>query len=162
LAEWGWSLFLAWRVAGLPAKEGWVLDAQGMIGNDETVRRLAPIIRAWPGEGGHARAVRGLDVLAAIGTDVALMHLHGIAQKAGRRRLRSRAGGKIAEVAASLALPAEQLADRLVPDLGLEADGRTGLDYGRRRFVVGFDEQLRPYVADEDGTRRKDLPKPGA
>src|SRR5690606_22716523 len=44
----------------------------------------------------------------------------------------------------------------------LEADGRTVLDYGRRRFVVGFDEQLRPYVADEDGTRRKDLPKPGA
>lgn len=162
LAEWGWSLFLAWQEAGLPAKHGWVLDAQGMIGNDETVRRLAPIIRAWPDEGGHARAVRALDVLAAIGTNVALMHLHGLAQKAGSRGLRNRAGEKIAEVAAGLGLTSEQLADRLVPDLGLEPDGRTVLDYGRRRFVVGFDEQLRPYVCDEDGTRRKDLPKPGA
>jgi len=44
-------------------------------------RRLTPMIRAWPGESAHARAVIGLDVLAAIGSDVALMHLHGIAQK---------------------------------------------------------------------------------
>jgi hypothetical protein len=28
--------------------------------------------------------------------------------------------------------------------------------------VVGFDEQLKPYVADTDGKRRKELPKPGA
>jgi hypothetical protein len=27
---------------------------------------------------------------------------------------------------------------------------------------VGFDEQLRPFVLDSDGTRRKDLPAPGA
>jgi len=162
LAEWGWSLFLAWQAAGLPAKEGWVLDAQGMIGTDETVRRLAPIIRAWPGEGGHARAVKALDVLVAIGTDVALLNLHGIAQKAKFKGLKDRAGEKIAEVAADRGLTPDQLADRLVPDLGLEPDGRTVLDYGPRRFVVGFDEQLRPYVADEDGTRRKDLPKPAS
>ncbi|MCP9948566.1 DUF4132 domain-containing protein [Actinomadura madurae] len=36
------------------------------------------------------------------------------------------------------------------------------LDYGQRRFVVGFDEQLRPFVSDESGKRRKALPKPGA
>ena len=162
LAEWGWSLFLAWQAAGLPAKEGWVLDAQGLIGTDETVRRLAPIIRAWPGEGGHARAAKALDVLAAIGSDIALMTLHSFAQKAKHRSLRERATEKIAEIAANRGLTPQELADRLVPDLGLEPDGTTVLDYGRRRFIVGFDEQLRPYVADEDGTRRKDLPKPGA
>ncbi|MCQ0018518.1 DUF4132 domain-containing protein [Actinomadura madurae] len=35
------------------------------------------------------------------------------------------------------------------------------LDYGGRRFVVGFDEQLKPFVTDEDGKPRKSLPKPG-
>ncbi|MGW2314689.1 DUF4132 domain-containing protein, partial [Actinomadura luteofluorescens] len=50
----------------------------------------------------------------------------------------------------------------LVPDFGLDADGTLTLDYGPRRFVVSFDEQLRPQVADEGGTRRKALPKPGA
>ncbi|MFE3288579.1 DUF4132 domain-containing protein, partial [Streptomyces sp. NPDC059233] len=29
-------------------------------------------------------------------------------------------------------------------------------------FTVGFDEQLKPYVLDEEGRRLKDLPRPGA
>ncbi|MEU7869331.1 DUF4132 domain-containing protein [Dactylosporangium sp. NPDC049140] len=162
LAEFAWSLFQRWQLAGFPSKESWALDALGFLGDDETVRRLAPLIRAWPGEGGHQRAVAALDVLAEIGTDVALMHLHGIAEKVKFRGLKERAQEKIAEVADALGLSPEQLADRLVPDFGLEPDGTLMLDYGPRRFVVGFDEQLKPYVAEEDGKRRKDLPKPGA
>ncbi|RZU76653.1 WGR domain-containing protein [Micromonospora kangleipakensis] len=161
LADFAWALFLSWQAAGSPAKESWVLEALALVGDDEVVRRLAPVIRAWPGEGGHARAVTGLDVLATIGTDVALMHLHGIAQKVKFKGLKERASEKMREVAAGLGLEPEQLADRLVPDLGLDATGSLTLDYGPRQFVVGFDEQLKPYVRDADGKRRKDLPKPG-
>jgi hypothetical protein len=53
-------------------------------------------------------------------------------------------------------------ADRLVPDLGLDADGGLWLDYGPRRFRVGFDEHLKPFVTDQAGTRRKDPPAPNA
>ncbi|BAL91393.1 hypothetical protein AMIS_61730 [Actinoplanes missouriensis 431] len=162
LAAFAWALFTEWREAGHPAKQNWALDATGLLGDDDTVRRLAPVIRAWPGEGGHARAVTGLDVLAEIGTDVALMYLHGIAQKVKFRGLRERAQEKIAELAAALGLSADELADRLVPDLGLDAGGSMVLDYGRRQFTVGFDEQLKPFVADASGRRLKALPKPGA
>ncbi|WP_063746719.1 DUF4132 domain-containing protein [Catenuloplanes japonicus] len=159
LAVFGWGLFRRWQTEGLPSKDGWALDALRWIGDDDTVRRLAPVIRAWPGEGGHLRAVTGLDVLAAIGTDVALMHLHGISQKVKFKALRERAVEKIAEVAAALDLTTEQLADRLVPDLGLAADGSLRLPHGTREFVVGFDEQLKPYVTDDAGKRLKSLPK---
>ncbi|MEV5408178.1 DUF4132 domain-containing protein [Thermopolyspora sp. NPDC052614] len=73
------------------------------------------------------------------------------------------AGGtsRNAGVVGGLGLTPEQLADRLVPDFGLDAGGGMVLDYGPRRFVVGFDEQLKPYVADEDGKRRASLPEPG-
>ncbi|MEV7230104.1 DUF4132 domain-containing protein [Polymorphospora sp. NPDC051019] len=161
LAEFGWGLFQRWLSVGAPAKEIWALDALGLIGDDDTVRRLTPLIRAWPGEAAHGRAVSGLSVLASIGTDVALMHLHSIAEKVKFKGLKERAAEKIAEVAEDLGLSPEELADRLVPDLGLDADGSLTLDYGPRRFVVGFDEQLRPYVADTAGHRRKELPKPG-
>jgi predicted DNA-binding WGR domain protein len=161
LAEFAWALFAAWQSADMPAKHGWALTVLGRWGDDETVRRLTPLVRAWPGEGGHTRAVNGLDVLAAIGTDVALMHLHGIAQKVKFTGLRTKAREKITQVAAGLELTPDQLADRLVPDLGLDDDGSMVLDYGPRRFVVGFDERLVPYVVDESGARRKDLPKPG-
>ncbi|GAB7051223.1 DUF4132 domain-containing protein [Catenuloplanes indicus] len=162
LAELGRAVFARWQAAGAPSKDGWALTSLGVTGDDETVRRLAPVIRTWPGEGGHSKAVAGLDVLAAIGTDVALMHLHGIAQKVKFKGLKDRATDKIDEVAASLGLTAEELADRLVPDLGLAADGSMRLDYGPRAFVVGFDEQLKPYVTDGTGKRLKALPKPGA
>ncbi|MEV5408175.1 DUF4132 domain-containing protein [Thermopolyspora sp. NPDC052614] len=162
LAEFSWAVFEAWRAYGTPAKDVWALRQLGLFGDDDTVRRLAPVIRAWPGQDGHARAVIGLDVLAAIGTDVALMHLYGLAQKAPYKGLRARAQQKVEQVARKLGLTPEQFADRLVPDFGLDAGGGMVLDYGPRRFVVGFDEQLKPYVADEDGKRRASLPKPGA
>ncbi|WP_329253647.1 DUF4132 domain-containing protein [Actinoallomurus sp. NBC_01490] len=162
LAEFGWAVFRQWRLAGMPAKDGWALAGLGRLGDDETVRRLTPIIRAWPGEGGHTRAVAGLEVLAGIGSEIALMHLNGIAQRVKFKALKDRAREKIEEVAEGLRLSPEQLADRLVPDFGLDDQGSMVLDYGPRRFVVGFDEQLKPYVLDETGKRRKDLPAPGA
>lgn len=103
LAEFRWGLFQRWRMSGASSRDGWVLDMLGLIGDDETVRLLSPLVLAWPGEGGHTKAVAGVAVLAAIGTDVALMHLHGIAERsrfkkqAGRQRrlpVRHLAGGQ--------------------------------------------------------------------
>ncbi|MGC4892568.1 DUF4132 domain-containing protein [Micromonospora sp. DT31] len=162
LAEVAWALFEAWQGAGAPSKDGWAFTSLGLLGDDSTARRLTPLVRAWPGEGQHARAVTGLEVLAQIGTDVALMHLYGISQKVRFRGLREQAARKVTEVADRLGLTPEQLGDRLVPDLGLDAGGSLVLDYGPRRFTVGFDEHLKPYVVDGAGVRRKDLPKPGA
>ncbi|BAL89716.1 hypothetical protein AMIS_44960 [Actinoplanes missouriensis 431] len=162
LAEFGWSLFRAWESAGFPPKQSWVLEALAVIGDDDTVRRLSPVVRAWPGTGGHARAMTGLDVLYAIGSELALVHLHAISRKVRFEALRYGADSRVRAVAAELGLTSDQLADRLVPDFGLGDRSTLTLDYGPRRFGVTFDEQLRPIVMDEDGRTRKELPKPGA
>jgi hypothetical protein len=162
LAEFAWALFEGWRLAAYPAGQSWVLTAQGLLGDDTTAERLVPLIRAWPGEGGHARAVAALDALAAIGSDGALAALHRLSLKGKFKALKTRAGERIAAVAAARGLDAEQLADRLVPDLGLDSNGTSTLDYGRRRFTVRFDEILRPSVYDASGNLVKALPKPGA
>jgi predicted DNA-binding WGR domain protein len=160
LAEFAWDVFEAWVAAGSPSKEGWAFTALGLLGNDETARRLAPRIREWPGESQHQRAVAGLDLLAAIGSDVALMHLNGIAGKVKFKALQDRAKEKIAAVAEARGFTAAELADRLVPDLGLDEQGTLVLDFGPRRFSVSFDETLKPFVKDVQGVRLKDLPKP--
>jgi predicted DNA-binding WGR domain protein len=162
LAEFGWSLFTAWESAGFPPKQSWVLEALALIGDDDTVRRLSPVVRAWPGAGGHARATIGLDVLYAIGSELALIHLHAISRKVRFEALKYGADSRVRAVAAELGLTSDQLADRLVPDFGLNDRNTLTLDYGPRRFVVTFDEQLKPLVMDEDGRRRKELPRPGA
>ena len=94
--------------------------------------------------------------MAAIGTEIALMHLNAVAQRVKFKALKLRAQEKIAEVAEGLGLSEDQLADRLVPDFGLDERGTLMVDYGPRRFAVGFDEQLKPHVSDEAGHRRKE------
>jgi predicted DNA-binding WGR domain protein len=160
LAEFAWDLFQAWLVSGASSKESWAFLALGIFGDDECARKLTPLVRLWPGEAAHARAVLGLDVLARIGTDVALMHLHGIAQKVKFKGLQEKAREKIDQIAEVRGLSAEELADRLVPDLGLEDDGTLLLDFGPRKFKVVFDESLKPGVIDDAGKRAGDLPKP--
>ena len=162
LAAFAWDLFTAWLAArGRPCRRtGWALTALGHFGDDACARDLAAQLREWPGEAAHARAVVGLDVLAAIGTDVALMHLHGIAQKLKFKGLQEKAREKIDAIAEARGLTADELADRLVPDLGLDADGTLTLDFGPRTFKVTFDEALRPVVLDAANKRLPDLPKP--
>ncbi|GAA1551623.1 hypothetical protein GCM10009678_38160 [Actinomadura kijaniata] len=162
LAEFSWAVFEMW-CAHSPAGQGaWALAQLGALGDDTTVRRLAPLLRRWPRESGGTRALAGVDALADIGTQVALLHLHDAAEKGTFRSLRARARQRLDQLAAELELTPDRLADRLVPDFGLDAEGGMILDYGPRRFHVGFDEHLRPHVTTEDGTPRRTLPKPGA
>lgn len=165
LADFGWDAFSAWLEAGAVGKENWALTGLGLFGNDDTARKLTPFLRAWPGEAAHARAVTGLDVLATIGTDVALMLLNGIAQKVKFKGLQDKAREKIDAIAEARGLSTEELEDRLAPDLGLDEQGTLVLDFGPRAFKVGFDETLKPYVRELDadgrpGARLPDLPKP--
>ena len=158
LADFAWALFRAWLAAGAPPKEDWAFASLGHFGDDDVARKLAPLVRAFPGEGFHARAALGLDVLAAIGTDVALMHLHAIAQRIKFKALQDKAAERIRAVAKSRGLTEDELADRLVPTLGLDASGSLDLDFGARTFRVAFDESLTPRVRGGD-TFLDDLPR---
>ena len=160
LAGFAWAVFQAWANQGYPGRSAWVMDFQGLVGDDQTVRLLTPLIRVWPGESAHQRAVKGLDVLLAIGSDVALLSLNGLAVRSKFKGIKDQANARIQQLAQQRGLTPEQLADRLVPDFGLDADGRTRLDFGDKQFIVGFDELLRTVVFDADGKPRKSLPKP--
>lgn len=160
LAAFAWDLYNAWMAASAPSKEGWAFSTLGLFGNDDIARQLTPLIRSWPGESQHKRAVAGLDVLADIGSDIALMQLNGIAQKLKFKALQERAREKISQIAEKRELSVAELEDRLAPDLGLDDNGSLLLDFGPRQFSVSFDESLKPFVRDSSGSRLKDLPKP--
>jgi hypothetical protein len=162
LARFSLALFEQWLAAGAPAEDGWALTQLAHFADDEAVRVLQPLVATWPGENQHQRAVKGLKVLGAIGTETALRAINQIADKAKFAAIKAEAGEQIDAIAANLGLTPDQLADRLVPDFGLREESALVLDYGPRRFKVGFDEALKPFVSDMDGKPRKSLPKPGA
>ena len=160
LDAFAWGIYEAWSKAGAPSKEQWALFAVGYLGGDASARKLTPLIRQWPGAALHARAVLGLEVLALIGSDIALLNLQGVAEKVKFKALQERAQEKIAQITENRGLTTDELADRLAPDLDLDPDGSKVLDFGARTFRVGFSEALKPWVKTATGDRLADLPKP--
>ena len=113
LAKFGWELFRLWQEDDARPEHAWQFTALGWLGDDETVRRLIPLIHAWPGEDGHHHAVHGLDVLAQIGSMLSLRSLHGIAQNAEYTGLQEHAHGMVEQLAAARGLTPQQFVDHL-------------------------------------------------
>jgi predicted DNA-binding WGR domain protein len=161
LEAFAWDLYETWERRGFPSQQKWVLHALGHLGGTATVVRLTPLVRAWPGQSQHARAVLGLEVLRTIGSDEALSAIAGIAAKLKFRALKQRAGDLMQDIARDRGLTAEALADRLVPDCGLDADGERVFDYGGRTFRFRLGPELAPMVQNDAGKLLKAPPKPG-
>ncbi|WNV86069.1 hypothetical protein [Umezawaea sp. Da 62-37] len=130
LAAFAWAVFVQWRAAHYPPKSALAMTALALLGDDSVASPLAELFPSWA-KGSSGRVRTGMDVLAALGTEDALRQLHRLARKAKTRGFRRLAEERLDDVARARGLGPEQLADRLVPDLGLDADARTTLDYGR-------------------------------
>lgn len=158
----GWKLFEGWQADGAASKEGWAFLALGLLGHDAAALKLAPLVRAWPGESQHARAVTGLDVLRAIGTDTALMQINGIAQKVKFKGLKTKAQECMEAIASDRGMTRAELEDRIVPDCDLDERGGRTFDFGPRQFRMLLGNDLKPAIREADGKIKADLPKPNA
>ena len=120
------------------------------------------MLRDWPGESQHVRRVFGLECLRAIGTDVALMQLSGIAQKLPFKGLKAKATEFMEVIARDRGLSRAELEDRIIPDCELDDRGGRVFDFGPRQFRFALGNAMKPMVRDEAGKLKDDLPKPGA
>jgi predicted DNA-binding WGR domain protein len=159
LDAFSWKLFEAWLAEGAPLKENWAMTSIGLLGTDTSALKLAPMIRVWPGESQHQRAVLGLECLRTIGTDTALMQINGIAQKVKFKGIKQRAQECMEAIAQERGMTKAELEDRIVPDCDLDENGTRIFDFGDRqfRFVLGAD--LKPMIKDADNKIKSDLPK---
>ncbi|GAA3254230.1 hypothetical protein GCM10010532_103050 [Dactylosporangium siamense] len=153
------ELYERWLAAGAPAADGWCMQAVGLIGDDAGARRVAADAKHWPGQGASARAQAALDALRHRGTDAALIELNLLAEKSRFPVFKSVARQHIEAIADLRGLTPDELADRLVPTLGLDDDGGT-VDTDAGTFRIAFDHQLLPVVRDAAGRVHADLPKP--
>jgi hypothetical protein len=161
LDTFAWKLFEVWLSRGAPIKEKWGLSTVGLLGNDTSAMNLPPLICQWPTVTLYKRIELGLACLGTIGSDIALMQINRIAQKAEQGGLKYRAREAMRNIAASRNLSEDQLKDRIIPDCGLDADGQRTFDYGSRRFTFVLSPDLKPFVRDAAGKVKSDLPKPG-
>ena len=160
-----WKLFERWLSEGAPSKEKWAMLALGALGGDVSALKLTPLIRAWPGEAQHARAVAGLEVLRAIGSDTALMQINGIAQKVKFKGLQAKAVEAMEGIALDRGFSRAQLEDRVVPTLDLDERGTRIFDFGPRQFQMVLSADMKPSVreiGDAKAKAKPNLPAPNS
>jgi ankyrin repeat protein len=160
LANFSWGAFEEWAAKGSKDSE-WIFDSLSYLGDDTCARKLTPYIRNWPRENGIARARKGLEILAAIGSDVALSQIQAISQKNKYPSILEDARVMMQVIATARDLKPQQLEDRLVPDFGLSEKGEIALNFGPRHFIGCVDAQLKPFIRDASGAVLKALPAMG-
>jgi hypothetical protein len=145
LARFAFGLFRQWLFAGAPPKHKWALHVVGTFPDDDHARALGRLARVWAPQGNSARAQEAVETLAMMRTHVALAEIHDIARKVQSRALAARAEKVFEAVAEDLGISADELADRLVPELS-DAD----LSFGDLR--VELDANLEPRLVTADGS----------
>ncbi|RRD48959.1 DUF4132 domain-containing protein, partial [Arachnia propionica] len=130
------AVFRAWIASGAAAKQSWCLTGAGWLGDSQFVAELTPLIRQWPGQSQHQRAVKGLTALRNVATDAALQAISGIAAKVKFAALKKRAGEAMDEIAAQRGFSRDELEDRILADGGLDERGTRIFSYGSRRFLA--------------------------
>ncbi|EMP02158.1 hypothetical protein LEP1GSC171_3069 [Leptospira santarosai str. HAI1380] len=90
------------------------------------------------------------------------MQLNGIAQKVKFKGLKEMANTFMESIAKKKGLKKSELEDRVIPDCGLDEEGKREFDFGPRKFQFVLGPDLKPMVKDEDGKIKDDLPKPNS
>jgi hypothetical protein len=134
------ALFEQWLVDNASSLDAWAMNAIAHIGDDASARALAARVLEWAKKSQNNRARAGVDVLAALGTPYALMQLERISES--KHEIGRGANTALDAIATARDLVREQLADRSVPDLGLDAHRIARFDFGPRIVEVAVDDDF--------------------
>ena len=155
------ELFDKWMEAGAEAKKRWVLYAAAIHGGDDIVKKLHHQIQEWPKEARGAIASEAVQALALSPTPQGLLIVDGISRKFKFKQIKAAAVKALEFAASQLGITTEELADRIVPNLGFDENMQRKFDYGERKFTVTITTALEVEVFDENGKKLKNLPTPG-
>ncbi|MEI8258157.1 MAG: DUF4132 domain-containing protein, partial [Deltaproteobacteria bacterium] len=142
------ELLEQWVLGDLPGRHEWMLFASAHFPSVEGTRRIISLAREWARKNAP-KASRLCVALAAIGSDAALMALAHIADTTRYAALAKEVRALVEGVAEGRGLTRDELGDRTVPDLGLDAGGTLSLSFGARAFEVGLDETLSAVVREK-------------
>lgn len=155
------ELFDRWLEAGAESRKRWVLYAAAIHGGSAIVEKLRRQIQEWPQAARGAIASEAVQALALSPSPQALLTVDGISRKFKFKQVKAAAGKALEFAASQLGITREELADRIVPDMGFDEKMERHFDYGERTFTVTITPALEVEVFDENGKKLKNLPAPG-
>ncbi|MCR5718050.1 MAG: DUF4132 domain-containing protein [Oscillospiraceae bacterium] len=153
--------FRRWSDLGAPAKTKWVLYLTAVHGGLEAITGLQRYIKEWSENSRGAIAADAAKALALNGSSPALMAVDAMARKFKNKQVRSASAAALQSAADELGITREELADRIVPDLGFDENRCRIFDFGARQFKVFINPALELEIYEGE-KKLKNLPKPGA
>lgn len=157
------EIFTRWIEAGADAKRKWVLYFTAIHGGSDAIQTIQHYIKEWAEHSRSAIAGEAVRAIACNGSSPALMLVDTMARKFKNRQVRSMANLALQQSADVLGITREELADRIVPDLGLNQNLCRIFDYGTRKFEVYLTPALELEIFESESQKKfKNLPKPGA
>ena len=150
-----------WFAAGAQAKQKWVLPFAAVYGGAAMTQRLNKAIHDWPEHQRGAIACDAVMALALSSDPAAIVIVDSISRKFKFRQIKAAAAAALENAAKELGIGAEELADRIVPDLGFGKDGKRVFDYGKRSFTVRLTDTLELQIVNDQGKTVKSMPAPG-
>ena len=155
------QVYERWFADGAQAKQKWVLPFAAVYGGTAMTQRLSKAIHDWPEHQRGAIACDAVMALALSSDPAAIVIVDAISRKFKFRQVKTAAAAALENAARELGMSTEELADRIVPDLGFGKDGKRVFDYGKRSFTVRLTSTLELEIVNDQGKTVKNMPAPG-
>jgi len=161
LAAYIYALYSGWIAAGAEAKTRWVLYAAAIHGDAEMLSLMQKQLKDWAEHSRGAIAADAVRAIALNGSAQALLLVDQIARKFKSNQVKNAAKEALDDAAIAFGISREELEDRIIPNLGLNAQAERILDYGARTFTVRLTPQLTLEIYDDNKKLLKKLPVAG-
>lgn len=152
-----------WLQKGAEAKTKWAMYFAAIHGGNEAINCLTDYIKEWSKQSLNMRvalATKAVNAIALNGSSYALMTVDNISRKYKSRAVRASAVDALANAANQLGLTTQELADKIVPDMGFDEKMCRTFDFGSRKFSVYLTPQLDIEIFEGE-KKLKNLPKIG-
>ena len=160
LQQFAEEVFSKWIAGGAEAKKRWVLYFASIHGGSGIMKNLLEYIEQWVKNSRGAIAAEAVRAIAFNGSSEALMHVDNLAHKIKHKQVKNAAIKALSDAAEQLGMTSDELADKIVPDLGFDEKMERIFDYGPRKFKVYLTPSLELEIFDEENKKRKSMPAP--
>ncbi len=155
------EIFSHWISAGAEAKTKWAMYFAIIHGGNSMVEIALKCIKDWSENMRGAIAAEAVKAIALNGSPLALMTVDNLAHKFKQKQVKKAAAEAMDTAAEALGITADELGDKIVPDLGFDENMQRIFDYGTRKFKVYLTPALELEVYDETDKKLKTMPSPG-
>lgn len=146
------ALLDQWFTSDMKATSRWALDVAGITGDDSIVQRLIDPIEKWCMDNHGSRAEWVAHAIALLGTEKALGVLDGLIQRYRTRRKYVGAAASLAifRTAEMMGITADELAERIVPDFGFNAEGERNFPLTKGTCTAVLSHDFKIAFIDKD------------